>query len=56
VIVRKHTTPTRLTALVAIGVPGASRYVNFELAQGSKRFSGADGFAGSTYCALPSAD
>jgi hypothetical protein len=34
VILRKHTTPTRLTAGSASGVPSASRYVNFEVAQG----------------------
>jgi hypothetical protein len=30
VVVRKHTTPTRLTAVFASGMPSALRYVNFE--------------------------
>src|SRR5688572_5281432 len=42
VVVRKNTTPTRLTAVFASRMPSASRYVNFPGTQGAPRAREAD--------------
>jgi hypothetical protein len=52
VVLRKQTTTKRLTAVTAIGVPSARRYVNFRVAQGSARDQHHDTVRCSTYCAL----